>query len=60
MPNIVTEIKFCEETEMEKNEHGVSLKSRLPCLWTRSYFAESVGHISEATIKKYIEEQKNK
>ena len=23
MPNIVTEIKFCEETEMEKNEHGV-------------------------------------
>jgi putative transposase len=37
-----------------------TLKSRLPCLWTRSYFAESVGHISEATIKKYIEEQKNK
>jgi putative transposase len=35
------------------------LKSKLPTLWTRSYFAESVGHISEATIKKYIEEQKN-
>jgi len=35
------------------------LKSRLPCLWTRSYYCESVGHISEATIKKYIEEQKN-
>ena len=36
------------------------LKSQLPCLWTRSYFCESVGHISEETIKKYIEEQKNK
>lgn len=37
-----------------------SLKSRLPTLWTRSYYCESVGHISEATVKKYIEEQKNK
>ena len=36
------------------------LKSRLPTLWTRSYYVESVGHISQATIKKYIEEQKNK
>jgi putative transposase len=36
------------------------LKKRLPCLWTRSFFCESVGHISETTIKKYIEEQKNK
>lgn len=36
------------------------LKSRLPSLWTRSYYCESVGHISETTIKKYIEEQKNK
>ena len=35
------------------------LKSRLPTLWTRSYYCESVGHISESTIKKYIEEQKN-
>jgi len=36
------------------------LKSRIPTLWTRSYFVESVGHISEETIKKYIENQKNK
>ena len=35
------------------------LKSKLPTLWTRSYYAESVGHISEATVKKYIEDQKN-
>jgi putative transposase len=37
-----------------------SLKSRLPTLWTRSYYVESVGHISESTIKKYIEDQKGK
>jgi putative transposase len=36
-----------------------SLKSRLPTLWTRSYFCESVGCISEKTIKRYIENQKN-
>ena len=37
-----------------------SLKSRLPSLWTRSYYCESVGHISEETILKYIENQKNR
>ena len=26
------------------------LKSRLPSLWTRSYYCETVGHISEETI----------
>lgn len=34
------------------------LKTRLPSLWTRSYYVETVGHISEQTIKKYIEDQK--
>jgi len=34
------------------------LKSRLPTLWTRSYYVESVGHISEETITRYIEDQK--
>jgi putative transposase len=36
-----------------------TLKSRLPTLWTRSYFCESVGCISEETIKRYIQNQKN-
>ena len=36
------------------------LKSKLPTLWTRSYYCESVGHISEDSIRKYIEDQKNK
>ncbi len=36
------------------------LKSKLPSMWTRSYLIESVGHISQETIEKYIQEQKNK
>lgn len=36
------------------------LRSKLPTLWTRSYYCESVGHISEVSVKKYIEDQKNK
>lgn len=34
------------------------LASRLPCLWSRSYYCETIGHISEDTIIKYIEDQK--
>lgn len=36
-----------------------TLRTRIPTLWTRSYYCESCGHISEATVKKYIEEQKS-
>ena len=36
------------------------LVSRLPSLWTRSYYVESVGHISETTIKRYIKDQKGR
>jgi len=35
-----------------------ALKTRIPTLWTRSYYCESCGHISETTVKKYIEDQK--
>ncbi|MBM6822176.1 IS200/IS605 family transposase [Fusobacterium mortiferum] len=40
-------------------EEFPSLKTRLPNMWTRSYFSCSIGHISEETIKQYIENQKN-
>ena len=33
---------------------------KMPSLWTRSYYCESIGHISEKIVKKYIEDQKNK
>lgn len=35
------------------------LKSRIPSLWTRSYFCCTIGNISKETIQKYIENQKN-
>ena len=36
------------------------LKSRLPNMWTRSYYVESVGCVSKEEIEKYIANQKNK
>lgn len=35
-----------------------TIRTRLPSLWTRSYYVETIGHISEKTIKRYVEEQK--
>ena len=34
------------------------LTSRLPSLWSRSYYVGSAGHVSAETIQKYIEQQK--
>ena len=34
------------------------LCSRLPSLWTRSYYVGTAGHVSAETIKRYIEEQR--
>lgn len=36
------------------------LKSRLPCMWTRSKFVSTVGAVTLDVVKKYIEEQKGK
>lgn len=41
-------------------EEFPSLKSRLPTLWTRSYFVDSVGVLNEFTVRKYIESQRGK
>ena len=35
-----------------------SLRSRLLTLWSRSYFAGSCGAVTQATLRRYIEEQK--
>jgi REP-associated tyrosine transposase len=37
-----------------------ALRSRLPTLWSRSYYAGTVGAVSEATVKRYIASQKGK
>ena len=36
------------------------LRSCLPTLWSRSYFAATTGQVSEATIRRYIEAQKGR
>lgn len=55
---IVSQIKGF--TAFKLREKYPELKSRLPCMWTRSYYAGTVGHVSEETVKKYINNQKNK
>lgn len=32
----------------------------LPSLWTRSYFVSTAEHVSSATIKRYVEQQKTR
>ncbi|ADE15102.1 transposase IS200-family protein [Nitrosococcus halophilus Nc 4] len=36
------------------------LRSRLPTLWSRSYYAGTVGHVSEESVRRYIENQTGK
>lgn len=36
------------------------LNSRLPSLWTRSYYVGTAGNVSAQTITRYIEEQRGK
>ena len=55
--NLVAKIKGYTASELRK-QHP-SLKSRLPCLWTRGRFIASVGSISMEVVKTYIENQKN-
>ena len=52
--------KFKGKSSHILREEFPFLKSSMPSLWTRSYFSCSVGHISEDTIKKYIESQQKR
>lgn len=51
---VVKECKGLTSFELRK-KHKHLLK--LPSMWTRSYFAASVGNVSADTIKKYIAAQ---
>ena len=44
-------------TSHELRNEFPELRSRLPTLWTRSYFVSTHGHVSDAMIARYIEEQ---
>jgi len=45
------------ETSHALREQFPYLKSRLPSLWTRSYYCGTAGTVSSETIRKYIEAQ---
>lgn len=36
------------------------LKSRLPTLWSKSYYAGTIGSVSEETVRHFIESQKGR
>lgn len=45
-------------TSHQLREEFPHLKSRLPSLWTHSYYAGTAGHVSAETIRRYIDEQR--
>jgi putative transposase len=47
-------------TAHQLREEFPYLKSRLPNLWTRSYYVGTAGNVSAATIQRYIDEQKGR
>lgn len=54
--HIVSQLKGYTSSVL-RNEFEL-LRTRLPTLWTRSFYVETIGHISESVIKKYIDDQK--
>ncbi len=55
--NIIARIKG-RSSRILRNEFP-ALRSRLPTLWTRSYFVSTHLHVSSEAIKRYVEEQKS-
>ena len=54
---LIKEIKGLSSRELRQNFPFI--KSRLPTLWTYSYFVCTVGGAALAIVKQYIENQKN-
>lgn len=54
--HIVSQLKGY--TSFKLRDEFPHLKKRIPTLWTRSYYVETIGHISESIIIRYIEDQK--
>jgi REP-associated tyrosine transposase len=52
--------QFKGYTSRVSRQEFPQLRSRLPALWSRSYYVGSVGQISEKTIKQYIASQKER
>ena len=47
-------------TSRELRQEFPWLRSRLPTLWTNSYFVATVGGVPLEQIKRYVEQQKNR
>jgi putative transposase len=47
-------------TSHELRREFPHLNSRLPSLWTRSYYIGTAGNVSAETIKRFIDEQKGR
>jgi len=52
--------QFKGYTSRMLREKYPSLRSRLPSLWSRSYYVGSIGQVSEETVQRYIEMQKSR
>ena len=55
---IVNRLKGASSRILRSEFHA--LRSRLPTLWSRSYYAGTVGAVSDAVVRCYIESQKGK
>lgn len=54
---IVSQLKGYSSFKLK--EKFPELHTRVPNIWTRSYYAGTVGHVLEETVKEYIKNQKN-
>ncbi len=55
---IISQLKGRSSFELRQKYEWI--KTRLPCLWTRNYYIDSIGNANSETIKKYIINQKGK
>ena len=56
--HIVAQFKGLTSHELRKE--FPELRSKLPTLWSRSYYVGACGHASETVVRMYIENQKGK
>ena len=52
--------KIKANTSRVLREEFPHLRTRLPTLWSRSYFCSTFGSVSETTVRRYIEAQKGR
>lgn len=52
--------RFKGRTSHDLRAEFSSLRSRLPTLWSRSYYAGSCGAVTDVSVRRYIEGQKGK